>query len=857
MAYRRRWGWAPLFIGLAWLISVMAVTVATAAPAAVPRVMVAAKPDDKPVDADSAAVAAEAEKESRPLSVRITAWQETLDRSAAVLAQGRLNEEDYNTLRENLAEVFERARDGRDEAQHLVDTTRELQEALGPAPAANDPPEDPDVARQRQEFARTLAHDSGLVSQVELIATRADILLRTANERRIAQFTENLLRRGPSLLVSTTWNEVPKQWEFVADRINRGWYFLSRSDVAWWRYDLELLAGLALLLVLGRTLRRHLAAGAARDSLPRESTAGESTADGGGAQGVGAGGSAYRRLTIACGEALVFGVLPALLLISVALVLLDLLATLTVPALRNVVIASTSGLVLLSVALGTGVAVLAPGRDVWRVLALDDATAARRFFWLLPAALLLALATAALVYLELALAAPELHATAGFIAKLLGVMAVLAVFARIWPEAPIRLRGTVLLLGLAVLGLALLRYHNLSLYIATQALALLVVGGCGLVARRLAEQGVRTLLYSRRSARLIRLRRVILPTERDQQIFDYAAHALVDIGLLLLGLALLLPVSGIEWSELRAWSVTFLHGFSIGSVTIAPLDILTALLLVSAVLVLTRLVQRRLDETVLQRLQVDRGVRHSIRTGVGYMGVLLALMTGIGALGLNLSSLAMIASALSVGIGFGLQTVVSNFVAGLILLVERPVKVGDWIVIGGKEGLVKRISVRSTEIQTFQRSSVIIPNQELISGAVVNWTHKDKFGRIDIPVGVAYDVDPDQVRAVLLAVATADARVVRTPAPRVLLRDFAASALNFELRCFVDDVDALVDVSSDLRFAILKAFRQHGIDIPFNQQVLHIPQLAATATALATRDDAADLAETPACTTPTPPRLPL
>jgi small-conductance mechanosensitive channel len=139
--------------------------------------------------------------------------------------------------------------------------------------------------------------------------------------------------------------------------------------------------------------------------------------------------------------------------------------------------------------------------------------------------------------------------------------------------------------------------------------------------------------------------------------------------------------------------------------------------------------------------------------------------------------------------------------------------------------VVKRISVRATELQTFQRASVIIPNSELVSTAVVNWTFKDKFGRVDIRIGVEYGSDLKLVRETLLACALAHPRVAHMPGPQVVFRDFGASSLDFELRCFVADVDFFLSTPSDLRFAIAEAFQREGIEIPFNQQVMHIPQL--------------------------------
>ena len=193
---------------------------------------------------------------------------------------------------------------------------------------------------------------------------------------------------------------------------------------------------------------------------------------------------------------------------------------------------------------------------------------------------------------------------------------------------------------------------------------------------------------------------------------------------------------------------------------------------------------------------------------------MLAIVTGFGTLGLSLSNLALIAGALSVGIGFGLQAIVSNFVAGLILLVERPIKVGDWIVIGEFEGVVKRISVRATEIQTFQFASVIIPNSELISKAVKNWTYKDKVGRIDIAVGVPYDCDLDRVRDILAACARSAPHVCANPPPRVEVRAFAPGQIALEVRCFVSEVNTYTIAATDLRLAILKTLREAGIELP-------------------------------------------
>ena len=163
-----------------------------------------------------------------------------------------------------------------------------------------------------------------------------------------------------------------------------------------------------------------------------------------------------------------------------------------------------------------------------------------------------------------------------------------------------------------------------------------------------------------------------------------------------------------------------------------------------------RLFQGWLDAQVLQPAGISGGVRHSIRTGVGYVGIMIAALAAFSYAGFNLSSLAIVAGAFSVGIGFGLQNLVNNFVSGLILLAERPIRVGDLVVVGGEEGYVRKISVRSTESETFDRANVLIPNSYFISEKVKNWTFRNNICRICIPVGAAYGSDPRQVQAVLL-----------------------------------------------------------------------------------------------------------
>jgi potassium efflux system protein len=187
--------------------------------------------------------------------------------------------------------------------------------------------------------------------------------------------------------------------------------------------------------------------------------------------------------------------------------------------------------------------------------------------------------------------------------------------------------------------------------------------------------------------------------------------------------------------------------------------------------------------------------------------------------GFNLSNLAIVAGAFSIGIGFGLQSLVNNFVSGLILLAERPIRVGDLVVVGGEEGYVRKISVRSTEVETFDRAHVLIPNSYFITEKVKNWTFRNKIRRLAIPVGVAYGCDPRKVEAILLNVAQDNRDVLTTPQPFVDLEEFGVGNLNFKLYAFIDDITKTTRIRTDLRIAILDAFAQAGIIIPFGTDV--------------------------------------
>lgn len=275
---------------------------------------------------------------------------------------------------------------------------------------------------------------------------------------------------------------------------------------------------------------------------------------------------------------------------------------------------------------------------------------------------------------------------------------------------------------------------------------------------------------------------------------------------------------------LRAWGVShagttlllgyLVDGVAIGDMHFVPAKMLTGLVIFAGLLGGTRWLKNSAETKWLARTHMDRGAKDTAVALVGYAGFILAVLAGLSATGVSLANLAIIASALSVGIGFGLQNIVSNFVAGLILLFERPIKTGDWVVVGGTEGYVKRIRVRATEIRTFEQSDVTVPNSDLITGHVKNWTLRDHLGQAVVPIAVAPGCDTELVRRLLVGIAHAHPGIVaenRHEPVKVLFRSIGDSGLNFELHFIVRNVEERLDVISDVNFAIVARFREHGL----------------------------------------------
>jgi small-conductance mechanosensitive channel len=263
-------------------------------------------------------------------------------------------------------------------------------------------------------------------------------------------------------------------------------------------------------------------------------------------------------------------------------------------------------------------------------------------------------------------------------------------------------------------------------------------------------------------------------------------------------------------------------GFNLGSQRISVGLVIVSVGILYGAFLVSWILQKLLVDEVLVTRRMEMGVRVSIGRLVHYVLIFVGFVLALLVLGFEFTKLTILLSALGVGIGFGLQAVVNNFISGLILLFERPVRVGDYIEFGGNWSEIKRIGLRATTVQTFDHADVIIPNGDLITNQVTNWTLSNRRVRIHIPVGVAYGSDVSLVMETLMTCAAANPKVAKTPVPQVLFLSFGQNSLDFELRIWALDIDEMMNVKSELHQEIDRSFRQAGIVIAFPQRDLHL-----------------------------------
>jgi len=728
-----------------------------------------------------------------------------------------------------------------DQAKAAMVPLQEQLDALGPAPAEGET-EAAEIASERTELKKELEALKATSSKAELAYTRADGLLQRLTDARRQQFTDRLLTRGPTPLDPGNWlaagNSVLSSAggilaettdEVRKAKRNRIWDESAPLAFA------AIFFALIIMVVLRRAALRWLyrMLGAWAPLFPATNARGIGENDAPALEGAGlrqVARSRTIRLLVGVGVTLTRLATPlvALFAIRFALIKLEIFG----PTGEIVLNGLVWGAAVFAIVSAISYAFFAPYEPRLRLSLLDNdvSRSASRY------SILIALA------MGLNVAVVNVGETLGWPLGALSVLNAAIIIGgclALWrlasitrhvdgpskvieDEVPLEeserwlSRGAGLIvrrIGFAVSIiaplLALAGYFALSRFVFYNTLLSGAVIAAGVLLFSVAKEGASALSEATGERQ----------AEKIEDTDEEGGLLPVFFGFILMLIAL--PVLALIWGattdDLGEVYFAISNGVTIGESTFRPGDILIAALVFGAGLFITRIVQAITRRTVMPRTRLDKGARSSIVSGLGYVGFFIAVLTAISAGGLDLTNLAFLGAALGVGIGFGLQNIVNNFVSGIILLIERPIKVGDWIEVAGTHGTVQKVNVRSTVIQTFDRASYIVPNSELISGAVMNMTHGDLMGRVIAPVGVAYGSDTRKVEKVLLEILRAHPMVLRRPPPSVVFKGFGADSLDFEARGFLRDVNWILSTHSDLNFEIEKRFREEGIEIPFKQ----------------------------------------
>ena len=754
-------------------------------------------------------------------------WSLLLELVTAELDKPQTNHAVVEALRPQIEKLQREAAEAAGAAAVDADALQQLLNSLGPPPAKGEPPEADGVAAERAALEERRIEREGHLKQAELISARARQVMARVAEARRERSTRRLLERGPSPLSwAALGNAGPHALGVVRNLMDtpiEKWFPTLR--VEHWT-DWQPLLVVTFLLTIGLVLpaRRWMLRRYVRD------------------RDIGTP-PFPRRVQAAVLVGIARGVLPSLIGIVPLVFLFSAPTEQGIAA--DILVAAFSALAGIVLTGGIARAALAPySPDGWRLAPLTGESARGLYHrmlalaWLVGALFVTEYLTAR--HLETPRELAVFYrlvadgAVAGFVLLLLP--------GHLWrrrespetaaapePSGPGSLRiGKALRIAAAIAALsvpilALAGFEPLANYLAISLVETVVILGLAVIAHGVARDTV-TLALTKRDGSA---GPAVAARREDSAMLRFWLVVAIDTLIAGVVAVALLASWGFAWVDIKAGLAAAVDGFRIGSFHLSITDLTFAVITFLVLLTATRWLQRLLETRVFPQTRLDAGMRNSLKSTVGYVGLIIAVAAAISTAGIDLSNIAIIAGALSIGIGFGLQNIVNNFVSGLILLAERPIKIGDWIVVGEHEGFVQRINVRATEVRTFQESSVIIPNSELLSSALVNWTHKDAMARVEVPVGVSYGTDVDLVRDTLIEVAASHPEVMREPEPFVLFMAFGDSSLDFELRCFVPLAGRRVRIATAMRFEIVRLFRERGIEIPFPQRDVNLRTLDA------------------------------
>ncbi len=768
----------------------------------------------RPADAKPApppAAKAEVPEQFKKVRAKLDAAKAELDAREKQLGHAELTVVDLNAIRDSAVTVTDEIRTLVTRLDAPLEAARERLAQLGPKP--KDTQESADVAAERAEREAAVTRIDETQRLARSLVVQGDQIVDRVSNRRRESFTRDLLQRSQPLVGPGLWTkvmgDVPRDTRALQSAVSDIGLLFSRNGSLANLLFLGLAFGISVALYFGR--RNIAPKGARRDATKTDPS--------------------RRAVMLAAWRVILLGTVPAVAGSYAVYYALD--STNLLPSrLLPVAAAILGGLAFIAFVEALCDGLLSPEKPAWRPAPVSDAAATRL------TRLAVGIATVITVVKSvealnsgISAALPISIATRGIGAVATALILAVGLHrfadteqeeeACFGPYVPTKtttgIGGPARLLGwaaVALIGLgALVGYVAFAAFLIDQLiwdaavlvlLYLLVQSVDIFVGRALSDETrLATTLQANTGLRKRSLNQIsVLTTGATRLVLFLAAAVLV------------LAPWGLDSTDIVSSVRQAFFGFKVGDVTISLSSIAFGIGILVVGVFITRGVQRWLENTYLPATDLDAGLRNSITTVAGYCGFLIALALAFSYLGLSLEKLTIVAGALSVGIGFGLQSIVNNFVSGLLLLWERPIRVGDQVVIGDSEGIVKRISVRSTEIQTFDRSAVIVPNSNLISGVVKNRVRGDRTGRVSITVSVLRNQDPVRAAEMITACAQGHADVLKEPPPRVVFKKIGDPFLEFELLVWIVDVSLGQKVVTDLNFSVFATLSEAGFIPP-------------------------------------------
>ncbi len=733
-----------------------------------------------------------------------------IDRVEQTLVRVDASDATLSDLRSSIEPASHDLQDIVESLSPRLETYQSRLDQLGPKPAEKTPPEDTAVMAERDEIQQQYNLVDATLKRARLLAVQADQASISITTRRRLLFTRALFARADSLLNPSLWlrvfNDIPREARAVSI-ITSDLASAASSRLESWTGVLfiALVTLIGLLNFAGQKFAvRVIWRKEIEDEAPNE----------------------LQRLLAALWRIAITAIIPILTAAAAAVLIKNF--NLFNSRLDPLIEAVFEAVVRVSLAMGIISGLLAPGQKRWRLLDLSDAVTDRlKYLVLLVSALVSAwkIAESILEIIGASLSVTvALRGTGALIVALAMAASLKGILINqeeddcLGPRVIARrdwygpLRALSWLAIIVIFISVFIGYIAFASFVTDQVVWLAFLGAALYFLLELSDKAIPHSLTQQSPIGHIAVTTFGLRRESLAQLSVVLAGVTSVVCISVITLLVLAPW-GVESDDVLGSFRAAFFGFKVGDITISLSNIASALFIFIVGSLITRALQKWLDQRFLPNTQLDLGLRNSIRTSLGYIGFFCAATFALVQIGLNFEKLAIVAGALSVGIGFGLQSIVNNFVSGLILLWERAVRVGDWVVVGDEQGYVKRINVRSTEIETFDRATMIVPNSNLITGIVKNWVSADRVGRIKVLVSVNISADPDKVRELLLACALKHESVLKIPAPQVVFTSMAESGLKFELVCFVSDVETSGRTKSDLHFAIFKDFRAAGLEI--------------------------------------------